>query len=153
MKVKLMLAVALSHEARLLILDEPTSGLDPSARDEIGELLSDFVLDENRSVFFSTHITTDLDKIADFIVLILGGRILYSGTKDELLNSFICVKGGSEDLKPEQWKKVIGARVHAAGFDGMVRTEDLPLLPENLLAEPVTLDEIIIYLNREESHA
>lgn len=83
MKVKLMLAVALSHDAKLLILDEPTSGLDPSARDEICELLGEFVMDEEKSVLFSTHITSDLEKIADYITFILDGKVVYTGLKDD----------------------------------------------------------------------
>jgi len=93
MKVKLMIAVALSHEAKLLILDEPTSGLDPVARDELCDMLSDFVNDENRSILFSTHITADLEKIADYITFILNGSIVFTGSKEDLLEKYVSVKG------------------------------------------------------------
>jgi ABC-2 type transport system ATP-binding protein len=84
MKIKLGMAVTLSHDAKLLLLDEPTSGLDPVMRDEMLDILRDYMVEENKSVFFSTHITSDLDKIADYVVYINNGEILYSGLKDEL---------------------------------------------------------------------
>jgi len=83
-EMKLMIAVALSHGAELLILDEPTSGLDAVARDELLGILMQFIADENHSVLFSTHITADLEKIADCITFIKDGKIVYSGTKDTL---------------------------------------------------------------------
>ena len=88
MKLKLMLAVALSHGAKLLILDEPTSGLDPVARDELLDILKEYIADGEKSVFFSTHITSDLERAADYITLIDRGRIFYTGTKDDLLKHF-----------------------------------------------------------------
>ncbi|MDX9871069.1 MAG: ABC transporter ATP-binding protein [Clostridia bacterium] len=88
MKMKLMLVVALSHEAQLLILDEPTSGLDPVARDELLEILQAYISDGRKSILFSTHITSDLEKIADYITLIDNGSIIYTGTKDNLLKRF-----------------------------------------------------------------
>jgi len=148
MKVKLMIAVALSHDARLLILDEPTSGLDPVARDELCEMLGDFVTDENRSVLFSTHITADLEKIADYITFILDGRIVFTGSKDSFLESYVLVKGGLEEISAQQKKLVIGLREHVTGFEGMAETGNLGRLPKSLLVEPITLDEIIIYMNK-----
>jgi ABC-2 type transport system ATP-binding protein len=94
MKMKLMIAVALSHGAELLILDEPTSGLDAVARDELLDILKKFIADENHSVLFSTHITADLEKIADYITFIKDGKIVYSGTKDTLLEKPPIVKKG-----------------------------------------------------------
>ena len=93
MKLKLMLAVAMSHDAKLLILDEPTSGLDPVARDELLNILREYVADGERSVFFSTHITSDLERIADFITVIDHGKILYTGTKAGLLEQYRGVRG------------------------------------------------------------
>ena len=98
MKMKLMLAVAMSHEAKLLILDEPTSGLDPVARDELLDILGEYIADGEKSILFSTHITSDLERIADYITLIDNGKIFYTGTKDDLLESFRIVKGGPNDL-------------------------------------------------------
>jgi len=148
MKVKLMLTVALSHDAQLLILDEPTSGLDPVARDELCELLCDFVSDESRSVLFSTHITGDLEKIADYITFILNGRIVFSGLKDDLMEAYVVVKGGRNELSAAQKKGLIGLREHGTGFEGLAARADLASLPKGLLTEPITLEELVVYMNK-----
>lgn len=88
MRVKFMIALALSHNAKLLILDEPTSGLDPVSRDELTELFSAIVKDKERSILFSTHITSDLEKCARNIVFIKDGKILFDGTKEDFMNDF-----------------------------------------------------------------
>jgi len=150
MKVKLMLSVALSHGAKLLILDEPTSGLDPVARDELCEILLEFVEDESHSVLFSTHITSDLEKIADYIVFILKGEIVYNGTKEELLEKYVLVKGGLDEINAEHKKYIIGLREYPTGFEGMATLENLQELPTSLLVEPISLEEIIIYMNKED---
>jgi ABC-2 type transport system ATP-binding protein len=151
MKVKLQLAVALSHEAKLLILDEPTSGLDPIARDEVCDILRDFIQDESHSVLFSTHITSDLEKIADYITFIRNGSILYTGSKDTLMERYVRVTGGVGELTAEQKKLVIGYREHPSGFEGMLEAIYKRKLPRTILTEPVSLEEIVIYQNKEES--
>lgn len=98
MQMKLMLAVALSHDAKLLILDEPTSGLDVLSRDELMDILSDYVADGGHSVIFSTHITADLERCADFLAYITNGMLYYSGPKDEFEDAFRLVKGGPDEL-------------------------------------------------------
>ena len=147
-KVKLMMAVALSHNAKLLILDEPTSGLDPVARDELCELLSEFVSDESHSILFSTHITADLEKIADYITFILDGRIVFSGLKEELLEKYALVKGGLNELTSKQKGLIVGLREHSTGFEGMTELSNVSKLPKSLLIEQITLEEIIIFMNR-----
>jgi len=147
MKVKLQIAVALSHSATLLILDEPTSGLDPVARDEICDLLRNFVSDESKTVLFSTHITSDLDNVADYITFILGGEIVFTGAKDVLLDKYVRIAGGADDLSPQQRKQVIGYRGHGAGFEGMVETENIGNFP-GVMAEEISLDEIIVFMNK-----
>jgi ABC-2 type transport system ATP-binding protein len=149
MKVKAQIAAALCHEAELLILDEPTSGLDPAARDEICDILRDFVTDENRGVLFSTHITADLEKTADYITFIMDGRIVFTGAKEELLEKYTRVAGGLDEISPAQKKLVVGYREHGTGFEGMIETAQIRAMPETLLTEPITLDEIIIFRNRE----
>lgn len=149
MKVKLMLASALSHHAKLLLLDEPTSGLDPVAREEICDILREFVSDDNHSVFFSTHITSDLEKIADYIVLILDGRIVYSGEKDELIETYSLIKGGLDDLNDSIKSQSIGLRKHSTGFETLYPNDYLNQLSTNILIESSTLEEIIIYMNKE----
>lgn len=149
MKVKLQIAVALSHDARLLILDEPTSGLDPVARDEICDLLRAFVSDERKSVLFSTHITTDLEKTADYITFILDGSIVFAGTKDALLERYARVTGGVHDVDGEQRELIIGYREYGTGFEGMIEAAPARQLPDGVLTEEISLDEIIIFMNRE----
>ncbi len=148
MKLKLMLAVAMSHGAKLLILDEPTSGLDPVARDELLDILKEYIADEEKSVFFSTHITSDLERIADFITLIDHGRIFYTGTKDGLLEHFAIVKGGKTDLNDEIRRKLIGLSVTSTGFTGMLPATELKGLPGSIVTEQPTIDEILIYISK-----
>ena len=148
MKVKLMLSVALSHNAKLLILDEPTSGLDPVARDELCDLLSDFVSDETNSILFSTHITADLEKIADYITFILDGKIIFTGLKDDFLEEYMLVKGGITEINDDQKKLIIGFRGHPTGFEGIIKTENLKRLDKNLMFLQPTLEEIIIFMSK-----
>jgi ABC-2 type transport system ATP-binding protein len=149
MKVKLMMAVALSHKARLLLLDEPTSGLDPVAREELLDILAEFMENENNGVLFSTHITSDLEKVADYITFLLNGQIVFTGLKDELLESYQLVKGGPKDLTESTRKAILGLRSHATGFEGMVRTQDAHRLPGSVLTEPISLEQLIVFMNQE----
>lgn len=149
MSMKLMIAASLSHGADLLILDEPTSGLDAVARNELTEILSDFISDEKKGVLFSTHITTDLEKTADYITFINDGKILYTGTKDELMDSYRMIKGGLGVLTGENKKAIIGYREHQAGFDGLIDSRKTKSLPTTVIAEPASLDEIVLRFNME----
>lgn len=101
MKMKLMIAVALSHNAELIILDEPTSGLDPVARDELLDILAEYITDENKGVLFSTHITADVERIADYITVLHNGCVWFTGEKDELSEKYAVVKGDEKDI-PEK---------------------------------------------------
>ncbi|WNY24923.1 ABC transporter ATP-binding protein [Methanolapillus millepedarum] len=150
MKMKLMIAVALSHDADLLLLDEPTSGLDAVARNELMDILLDFMT-EDKSILFSTHITSDLEKIADYITFIRDGKIVYSDTKDELLEKYGLVKGGLNILSEEQKRQIIGYKEHGFGFDGLADKEIMKLLPTTVVTEPSTLDEIVIRFNMKDS--
>ncbi|AMC92699.1 hypothetical protein AOC36_01455 [Erysipelothrix larvae] len=152
MGVKLMIAVALSHEAKILILDEPTSGLDPVAREEVCDLLQEFVCDEAHTVLFSTHITSDLEAIADNIVFILNGSILYSGPTQDLLERYVIVKGGLDDLEGLDASTLIGLKKHSTGFECMMLIEKISSNSNGLLIEPITLDQIIIFFNRGGTH-
>jgi ABC-2 type transport system ATP-binding protein len=149
MKMKLMLAAAMSHEAKLLILDEPTSGLDPVARDELLDILGEYISDGRKSILFSTHITSDLEKIADYITLIDRGKIFYSGAKDDLLESYYIVKGGTTDLTEPLRKKIVGLSKTGAGFTGLFRTSDSEYLPQEIGTEHPSIDDILIYISRE----
>lgn len=146
MAMKLTIAVALSHHARLLVFDEPTSGLDPVARNDLAGIIGDFLLDEGHSVLFSTHITSDLDRIGDYVTLIHAGRIVASGPKDEILDAYRIARGGPDDLHGLVGVELIGARRTSTGTEALVRTEEAGLLGGNVLLEAPTLDEIAIHI-------
>ncbi|MDP4091255.1 MAG: ABC transporter ATP-binding protein [Bacillota bacterium] len=150
MKLKLMLAVAMSHDAKLLILDEPTSGLDPVAREELLDILSTYISDGQRSILFSTHITSDLEKIADYITLIKRGNIFYSGTKDDLLEGFCIVKGGPEDLEAPLREKIIGLTANKTGFSGLLPASESKYLTKEIITETPSIDEILVYISKGE---
>ena len=99
MKMKYALSLALSHDADLLIMDEPTSGLDPGVRKELMNILNEYVQEDGKSVLFSTHITFDLEQVADEIIIINDGKILEQTSKDELLEEYRLIKGNNEILK------------------------------------------------------
>ena len=158
MQMKLMLAVALSHDARLLILDEPTSGLDVLARDDLMDILQDYIADGKRSVIFSTHITADLERAADFITYITGGRLYYTGPKDEFTEAFRVVKGGPDGLTADLAAAAVGVHRYETGFDALVRAEDLKRVAgaavaegldesRTLAVEPASIDDIIRLTN------
>ena len=148
MQMKLMLSCAFSHEARLLILDEPTSGLDPVSRDELLDILAGYIENGQRSVLFSTHITSDLERAADYITYIKDGAIFYTGAKDEFEDMYRKVKGGPEDLTVELERKLLGLRRYSNGFEALIRTQDLR--NSRLLTEPATIDDIIVFTSRED---
>ena len=137
------------HGARLLILDEPTSGLDPVARDDLLELFQELIEGGERSILFSTHITSDLEKCADYITYIEKGRIIESREKDDLIAAYRLVKGTREQL-PGLASGLIAHKTNAFGFTGLIRTADLSESAE-ALAEPPTLEEIMIYYAKKEA--
>ena len=145
MQMKLMLAVALSHDAKLLILDEPTSGLDVLSRDELMDILSDYVADGGHSVIFSTHITADLERCADFLAYITNGMLYYSGPKDEFEDAFRLVKGGPDELTDSLQRAMAGIRTYATGFDALVRTQDIPHIggTDGLLTQQASIEDVI----------
>lgn len=149
MKMKLMLSAALAHDAQLLILDEPTSGLDPVARDELLDILTEYIGDENKSILFSTHITADLERIADYITILHGGRIFYSDTKDSLMEKYIIIKGGLGELPKELKEKSIGYHAYRNGFEAMLERSYESELPEDIVAESAAIDEILVYIAKE----
>ncbi len=147
MQMKLMLACAFSYDAKLLILDEPTSGLDPVSRDELLHILSEYIEDGEHSVLFSTHLTRDLERAADYITYIRYGELFFSGGKDEFLDLFRIVKGGREELTADLSKKMLGIRNFSTGFEALVKTEDLKQYA-HLNAEPATIDDIVVFTSK-----
>ncbi len=149
MKVKYSLAIAMSHNPKLLILDEPTSGLDPAARDDLVLLFQEFIEDGKHSILFSTHITSDLEKCADYITYIKQGQILASADKDSFRTSYISVAGKKDQLNAAVESKIIGLHEHQLGFEGLMKAEDKELAKSGgfEISEP-TLEDIMIHIER-----
>lgn len=147
MKVKYSLAIALSHNAKLLLLDEPTSGLDPAARDDLICMFQEFIEDGKHSILFSTHITSDLEKCADFITYIKDGKILASTDRDGFKEKYLLVSGKKEQLTPELESKLIGTHKHALGFEGMIHAEDKSFASDLEITKP-SLDDIMVHIER-----
>ncbi len=149
MKVKLGLALAISHKPRLLILDEPTSGLDPVARDEVIEILQKFIEDGTRSVLFSTHITSDLEKCADYILFIDGGRQILFDTKDNVIDGHVIVRGKKSDLTDDLRSRLIGVKQSPLGFCGLMKRSDLTD-SDVVECDVPTLEDVMVYYTKEE---
>lgn len=149
MKVKYALALALSHQAKLLILDEPTSGLDPVSRDDLLELFMDLVENGETSILFSTHVTSDLEKCADTITYIKNGRILSSMPKNDMIDKYKIIEGNA-DLLTEQIKdKLIGCKQRSGEFNALILTKDAENIKDAELS-PATLESIMVYIEREQ---
>lgn len=153
MLLKASIAIALSHHAELVIMDEPTSGLDPVFRRELLDLLREILLDERKSILFSTHITSDLERIADYITFIRNGRIVFSETKDTVFERFVVVKGGLAELDGELRSRLQGVRTNDFGFEGLA--DEAGSLRKShgdrLLIEPANLDDIMFYSRGEKN--
>ena len=149
MKVKLMFASVLARETKLLVLDEATNGLDPVVRAEVLKTLQEYIADGERSVIFSTHILSDLEQIADYIYFIHDGRTVLYDAKDELMDSFLLVKGERSALFPELQKALIGVIDNAYGFEAILPSEKADLLTREFHFEKPTIDQIVIHYIKE----
>lgn len=145
MKAKLSFASVLSRETKLLLLDEPTSGLDPVVRSEVLEILQDYIADGEKSVIFSTHIMSDLEKITDYLYFINKGEKVFFDTTENILENHLIVKGGAEDLNEEVKDKLIGYKATHIGFEGLIYSKDREYLDENLLFEKPSMDNIVVF--------
>ncbi|MCL2054652.1 MAG: ABC transporter ATP-binding protein [Oscillospiraceae bacterium] len=134
-KTKAMLALALSHNPQLLILDEPTAGLDPVARMEVLDILRDFVSDGKKSVLFSTHITGDLDKIADAITIIIDGKVTESLNIDQIEDKYAVISGNNSELGGHEGR-LIGLRKGNVNFEALVKRSDLELFKNIAVTSP-----------------
>lgn len=142
MKMKLSMAVALSHNAELLILDEATSGLDPIVREEILDLLLDFMQDENHTILISSHILSDLEKVADYIAFINNGKILFMETKDELKENYGICTLSNEEVTSIDEEAIVGRRVHSFGQELLVKKN---LVPNGIIFQKPSIEDIMIY--------
>ena len=142
MKMKLSMAVALSHKAELRILDEATSGLDPIVREEILDLLLDFMQDENHTILISSHILSDLEKVADYIAFINDGKILFMETKDELKENYGICTLSNEEVTSIDEEAIVGRRVHSFGQELLVKKN---LIPNGIIFQKPSIEDIMIY--------
>ena len=146
MRMKLQIATALSHHANLLIMDEPTSGLDPIVRSEMLQIFREYVVEEDHTILLSSHITSDLEKIADMVVFINGGKILLSGYKDEILQSHGIVKCKKDEVKTIDSEYIVYREISSFGAEVLVtdRSKIHKKCPD-LLVEAPSLEDIMIY--------
>lgn len=146
MKVKYSLALALSHGAKLLILDEPTSGLDPASRDDLLDIFQELIVDGEVSILFSTHITSDLEKCADYITFISGGQIILSCEKEEFKESYFLLNGSASELDRVK-DQMIAYKTNSFGFTGLIHASDFDPSCGIKSATP-SLEDILIYYTK-----
>lgn len=155
MKVKYALALALSHKAELLIMDEPTSGLDPLSRIQLLNVLRDYMEQRGKGVLFSTHITSDLDKIADMLIMINEGRIVFQEEKDQLMDRYRIIKGSKGDLNENIRSLFLSIHETDFGFAGMTShiSQIQKRLPNILVERPTVEDIMLSYIERGKENA
>ena len=145
MKMKFALVLALSHQAELLIMDEPTSGLDPLVRRQFLEIIMDYMKNGGKGVFFSTHITSDLDKVADVLILIDGGKIVFQQSKDKLLDTFRIVKGSVALLNDRNKRLIRNLKISTYGFSALTdRIADVKKEMPGVLFEKASIEDIML---------
>jgi ABC-2 type transport system ATP-binding protein len=154
-RMKLSLALALSHKAELIVMDEPTGGLDPVSRSELLDTLFAVVAEGKTSLLFSTHITQDLERIADYVAFLKGGRLVFCSQKDEVLQRHALVRGPEAALDGALEAKLVGRRVYEGGFEGLTdKADEVKALGDGRLSlERASLEDIMVYNVREDYHA
>lgn len=153
MKMKFSIVMALSHHPRLLLMDEPTSGLDPVFRRELLELLLEWMEQGDRTILYSTHVTTDLDRAADYVLFLHEGQVLFHREKDQLFDTYAIVKGDSRLLDDDVRQMFIGIRETEVGFEGLVRdrAEAMEAFGREAAFERPSLEDIMFYSTRTQS--
>ncbi|MDD6012612.1 MAG: ABC transporter ATP-binding protein [Oscillospiraceae bacterium] len=146
MKMKLGIAVAMSHGARLLLLDEATSGLDPVVRDEVVEMFSDFTRDETHSVLISSHIVSDLEKLCDYVAFLHQGKLLLCEEKDRLLAQYGIIRCTAEQLGELNPSAVKHKKETPYGVEAMVLRD---FVPESMHISPISIEELFIFMIKE----
>ena len=147
MKMKLGIAVALSHNAKLLILDEPTSGLDPLVRDEIIDILNDFTRDDDHSILISSHIVSDLEKICDYIAFIHNGRLMLCEEKDVLLEKYKFINVTEQQLSELDQSAIRGKKVGKFGVEAIAEAEKIPATFSSV---PITIEDLFVFMAKED---
>lgn len=146
MKMKLGIAVALSHGAKLLILDEATSGLDPVVRDEVTDIFNEFTRDENHSILISSHIVSELEKICDYIAFLHKGKLLLCEEKDVLKEQYGIIRCDKEELDNIDKEYVIGKKENAYGVEAIVARE---AIPRDMDVSPIDIEQLFIFMVKE----
>ena len=147
MKMKLGIAIAMSHGARLLLLDEPTSGLDPVVRDEVVDMFYDFTRDENHSILISSHIVSDLEKLCDYVAFLHRGKLLLCEEKDELLSEYGIIHCTPEQLSALDRDTVRYKKETPYGVQMMMRRTDIP---SGYKVSPISIEELFVFMVKEE---
>lgn len=147
MKMKLSIAVSLSHNSKILIMDEATSGLDPIVREEILDIFLEFIQDESHSIFISSHIISDLEKICDYITFIHKGKIIFSEAKDDLLEKYGILKCSEEEFKMIDNSMVKGIRKNKFGIEALVLKNKIK---GNYLIDKASIEDIMIFYIKEQ---
>ena len=146
MKMKLGIAIALSHNAKLLILDEATSGLDPVVRDEVVEMFSDFTRDENHSILISSHIVSDLEKLCDYVAFLHKGKLLLCEEKDELLAEYGLIHCTAEEIQNLTATAIKYKKENPYGIEAMVLRS---AVPANFNVSPISIEELFVFMVKE----
>ena len=146
MKMKMGIAIALSHNAKLLILDEATAGLDPVVRDEVVEMLSDFTRDENHSILISSHIVSDLEKLCDYIAFIHKGKLLLCEEKDQLLSEYGLIHCTTEELQRIPSCAIKYKKENPYGVELMVQRS---AIPSSVNVSPISIEELFVFMVKE----
>ena len=146
MKMKLSIAVALSHNAKLLVLDEATSGLDPLVRDDIIDMLRDFVTDDEHSILISSHIVSNLEKICDYIAFIHKGKLMLCEEKDKIYEQYVVIHCTEKELSEIKPDAVMGRKVGTFGAEAIVlKTE----VPDGIAGYPIDIEKLFVFMVRE----
>ncbi|MDE6412843.1 MAG: ABC transporter ATP-binding protein [Eubacterium sp.] len=145
MKMKLQIAAALSHNARLLILDEATSGLDPVVRDEILDIFNEFTRDENHSILISSHIVSDLEKVCDYIAFMHNGRLILCEEKDELLNNYSIIQCDESTINLINKADILSIRKSNYAVKAVVKSS---AVTDNMISAPISLEDLFVYMIR-----
>lgn len=150
MKMKLSLAIAFSHHAELFILDEPTSGLDPIVRNEVLEIIQQELIDEDKTVFISTHIISDLEKIADYLVYIRDGEIILNDSIESLMSKFQIIKGNHNDLDEELEELLIYRETRKTGYTALTQHAQTfkEIFGNEIEVQKPSIEELMIYLEK-----
>ena len=145
-KMKLGIAVAMSHQPKLLLLDEATSGLDPVVRDEVVEMLSDFTRDETHSILISSHIVSDLEKLCDYVAFLHKGKLLLCEEKDRLLEEYGILHCTAEQLHELDADAIRSKKESPYGVEALVRRE---AVPDNFSISPIGIEELFLFMVKE----